>query len=191
MTRWHWVRHGPTHETSFVGWRDVAADLSDTAMIARLDAALPRDAIIVSSDLIRCIATANAIEKGRARLPHAAAIRELHFGIWDGMKFDAVAERDPILSRQYWEEPGDIRAPNGESWNDARARIQPFVDQMNVDYPDRDIIAVAHFGTILTQVQTALGCTAYDSFSHKIDNLSVTELHFSGHWTAQKINHIP
>ncbi|PHR02026.1 MAG: histidine phosphatase family protein, partial [Sulfitobacter sp.] len=38
MTIWHWVRHGPTHEKAFVGWRDVPADLSDTAQIARLNA---------------------------------------------------------------------------------------------------------------------------------------------------------
>ena len=34
MTVWHWVRHAPTHETAFVGWRDVPADLSDRARIA-------------------------------------------------------------------------------------------------------------------------------------------------------------
>ena len=36
MTTWHWVRHGPTHQKSFVGWRDVPADLSDHAQIERL-----------------------------------------------------------------------------------------------------------------------------------------------------------
>ncbi|MFT7136552.1 MAG: alpha-ribazole phosphatase, partial [Akkermansiaceae bacterium] len=51
MTTWHWVRHGPTHEKTLVGWRDVPADLSDHAQIARLNAHLPRDAILVSSDL--------------------------------------------------------------------------------------------------------------------------------------------
>ena len=61
MTTWHWVRHGPTHEKTFVGWRDVPADLSDHAQIARLDAHLPKEALMVSSDLIRCVATADAI----------------------------------------------------------------------------------------------------------------------------------
>ena len=30
MRLW-WVRHGPTHEKAFCGWRDVPADLSDHA----------------------------------------------------------------------------------------------------------------------------------------------------------------
>ena len=47
VTRFWWVRHGPTHEKAFVGWRDVPADLSDHAAIARLDAHLPQGAVLV------------------------------------------------------------------------------------------------------------------------------------------------
>ncbi|MDG1167584.1 MAG: histidine phosphatase family protein, partial [Sulfitobacter sp.] len=58
MTVWHWVRHGPTHEKTFVGWRDVPADLSDRALIGRLNSYLPSEAVVVSSDLIRSVTTA-------------------------------------------------------------------------------------------------------------------------------------
>jgi hypothetical protein len=43
----------PTHQTTFTGWRDVPADLSDDAALDRLDAYLPPDALVVSSDLNR------------------------------------------------------------------------------------------------------------------------------------------
>ena len=36
MSDWFWIRHGPTHEKNFTGWRDVPADLSDRAIIDRL-----------------------------------------------------------------------------------------------------------------------------------------------------------
>lgn len=193
MTIWHWVRHGPTHEKTFVGWRDVPADLSDTDQIARLDAHLPREALLISSDLIRCTATADALGTAtRNRLPHRADMRELHFGVWDGMHFSEVAERDPELSRAYWETPGDIVAPEGESWNQAAARVNAAVDAINNAHPEAHIIAVAHFGVILTQVQRALGVTPYQAMSHKIDNLSVTTLaHCAGSWDARRINHLP
>ncbi|HBR36935.1 MAG TPA: histidine phosphatase family protein, partial [Sulfitobacter pontiacus] len=61
MTIWHWVRHGPTHEKNFVGWRDVPADLSDVAQLGRLNAHLPQRAVMVSSDLIRASATADTL----------------------------------------------------------------------------------------------------------------------------------
>ena len=51
---------------------------------------------------------------------------------------------------------------------------------------------LAHIGVILTQVQRALGVTAYQAMSHKIDNLSVTRLqHTEGNWSAALINHCP
>ncbi|WP_420862737.1 histidine phosphatase family protein [Algirhabdus cladophorae] len=193
MTRWWWVRHGPTHEKSFVGWRDVPADLSDTAQIKRLNGLLPETATLVASDLIRASATADAVQTPqRKRLPDTPQIREFNFGDWDGLGFQAVSDSDPELARRYWEEPGDVRPPNGESWNDAAARLAQVVDQMNRDIPNGDIIAVAHFGVIMTQIQRAMGCTPYQALGHKIDNLSITTLtHEAGDWTVKQINRVP
>ncbi|MEM7521325.1 MAG: histidine phosphatase family protein [Pseudomonadota bacterium] len=193
MTTWHWVRHGPTHQKTFVGWRDVPADLSDIDQIARLNAHLPSDALMISSDLIRCVATADALAKpGRQRLPHDAMLREIDFGEWDGMHFTDIAARDPDLSRSFWETPGDVRAPNGETWNETAQRVNVAVSALNDAWPDAHIIAVAHFGVILTQVQRALDVTAYESMAHKIDNLSVTRItHVSGQWDVKTINHLP
>ena len=192
MTVWHWVRHGPTHETSFVGWRDVAADLSDTDQIARLDAALPERALLISSDLIRAAATADALARPtRTRLDHDPDLRELHFGDWDGMHWRDVAARDPELSRAYWDEPGDIRAPGGESWNQTAARVSAVVDRLNRAHPEAHVIAVAHFGVILTQLQRALGVPPTEAMAHSIDNLSVTTLQHGDGWQVQRINHLP
>lgn len=194
MTTWHWVRHGPTHEKSFVGWRDVPADLSDTALINRVRDHLPKEALLISSDLIRSVHTADALASAaHTRLPHEPDLREIHFGVWDGMRFDAVAARDPELSRAFWEKPGDIRAPEGESWNQTMARVDGVVDRLNQNHPDSHIIAVAHFGVILTQVQRALGVSAYEAMAHKIDNISVTTLHHNGgeQWDVTQINHLP
>lgn len=193
MTVWHWVRHGPTHEKTFVGWRDVPADLSDAAQIARLDAHLPDEAVIVASDLIRASATADAVARtSRMRVPDERNLRELHFGAWDGMHWKDVAIRDPDLSRAYWESPGDIIAPGGESWNQAALRVNSVVDRLNAAHPEAHIIAAAHFGVILTQVQRALGINAVATMAHKIDNLSVTTLVFTpSGWRVDAINHLP
>ena len=78
-TRWWWVRHGPTHEKAFVGWRDVPADLSDHAQLKRLSDFLPADALVVSSDLIRASDTASAIQGARTELPHEHNFREMNF----------------------------------------------------------------------------------------------------------------
>ncbi len=191
MTRFWWVRHGPTHEKAMTGWRDVPADLSDTAALARLNAHLPRDAAVLSSDLIRATATADALTP-RRRLPHAPALREIDFGDWDGKLWSDIAETHPDLSRLYWEHPGDHAPPNGESWNAAAARATAATDRLLADHRDRDLILVAHFGIILTQLARALQTTPHKALSHRIDPLSVTCLrHVGTRWLADSINHCP
>lgn len=187
MTRIFWVRHGPTHAKAMVGWTDIAADLSDIAALDRLSAFLPH-APVVSSDLRRAVATADAIQRDRPRLPNDPALREINFGAWEMQAFAEV--EDQALIRAYWDDPGTIAPPGGESWNAVSARVNDAVDRL-AGTADT-IIAVAHFGVILTQVQRALGIGAYAAFSHRIDNLSVTEIAMDpAVWQAARINHCP
>ncbi|CUK01261.1 Alpha-ribazole phosphatase [Ruegeria denitrificans] len=192
MTRLHLVRHGPTHAKTIVGWSDVPADLGDHAAIARLHDHLPAKALVVSSDLLRAADTASAIQGKRRRLPHHSDLREIHFGAWEMRNFKEIEAEDPDLAFAYWDNPGDVRPPQGESWNEVRARVDAVVDQFVADHTGQDLIIVAHFGVILTQVQRALDVDAQEAFSHRIDNLSVTDItHHGGHWSVGRINHCP
>lgn len=190
MTHVHWVRHGPTHEKAFVGWRDVPADLSDTDALARLSASLPASAVLISSDLIRAVATADALATpDRPRLAHAPDLREFNFGDWDGLAFPEVAARDPVLSRAFWEQPGSIAPPGGESWQAVEARVSACIDMLAQAH--EEIIAVAHIGVIMSQIGRALG-SATEAMRHKIDNLSVTDLHLTtSGWQVGQINRLP
>lgn len=191
MSRLFMVRHGPTHAKSMVGWSDVPADLSDLAALERLSGFLPQEAPVISSDLSRAVETANAIENGRARLPHDADLREMHFGDWELRRFDEVSAEAPDHIRAFWETPGEIAPPNGESWNAVCARVDRAVNRLLASHAGQDLIVVAHFGAILTQVARAEGLDGSAAFGHKIDNLSVTVIETVGDWGASRINHIP
>ncbi len=183
------VRHGPTHAKTMVGWSDIAADLSDTSAIARLRETLP-NAPVVSSDLIRAIATADVLHPAN-RLPHDQHLREINFGDWELRTFSEVEAEDPTTIRAYWETPGHVAPPNGESWNAVRHRVDAAIDGY-LSAGHADLIVVAHFGVILTQVQRALGIGAYEAFSHRIDNLSITAIEFAPTgWSVDMINHNP
>lgn len=171
-----WIRHGPTHQKTFVGWRDVPADLTDRAKLSRLDAALPSEAALISSDLRRCVETAAELTPGRKLLPPDRDLREFNFGAWDGLTFDEVAARDPVLSRRFWDEPGDLRAPDGESWNDVDARVSAAVRRLLVGRAGQDLIVVAHFGVILTQLARCEGQTVMSALGQKIEPLSITRI---------------
>ncbi len=192
MTRLHLVRHGPTHAKTMVGWSDLPADLSDQAALQRLHDHIPADAVVVSSDLSRAADTATAIQGQRLRLPHHPDLREINFGTWELRGFAEIEAEDPELAFAYWDNPGEVRPPNGESWNDVRARVDKTVDALMAAQESADLVIVAHFGVILTQVQRALDIEAQQAFSHRIDNLSVTQITYhAGEWSVGAINHLP
>lgn len=169
MTRFWLVRHGPTHAKTMIGWTDLPADLSDAAALHRLSAHLPR-APVISSDLARATATADALN--RPRLPHDPALREIHFGQWEARSFAEVEAEDPARIRAFWDQPGATRPPGGESWNDLTARTWAALDRLHGTAPD--LIVVAHFGPILAGLQRAAGITPLEAFAHRIEPLSVT-----------------
>ncbi|SHI97242.1 histidine phosphatase family protein [Wenxinia saemankumensis] len=177
MSRLFWVRHGPTHQKAFTGWRDVPADLGDRAALARLDAALPAGSVLVASDLVRASHTADALGAGRLRLPDRADLREFHFGDWDGRHFSDVAGTDPDLSRAYWERPGDVAPPGGESWHAAARRVDAAEAELLAAHPGRDVIVVAHLGVILTRWAAATGRTPEEAIGQHVAPLSITEIH--------------
>ena len=191
MTRLHWVRHGPTHATTMIGWTDRPADLSDTAAVGRLDAALPRGALVVSSDLLRARTTADALSSGRRRLPHDPRLREIHFGAWENRSFAQVEAGTPRRMQAFWLNAGEARAPGGETWNELRARVSAAMQDLAARHQGEEIVIVSHFGPILVALQAALGLDVQEAFGHRIEPLSVTSLARSPEgWTVGPINRI-
>ncbi len=183
-----------------VGWTDLPADLTDHAALARLSAHLPPAAPLISSDLSRAIATADALAlPARPRLPHDQGLREIHFGAWEMRGFAEVEAETPDLIRAFWESPGTIRAPGGECWNDVAARVAAALTRLPDQAPDQapgqapgQVIVVCHFGAILAALQACLHLSPAEVFTHKIDTLSVTELHKTrSGWQLTRINHTP
>nr|WP_281347157.1 histidine phosphatase family protein [Tritonibacter litoralis] len=185
------LRHGPTHAKSMVGWSDLPADLSDTAALARIHDYVPNDALVVSSDLSRAVETAHAVQGQRQRLPHDPRLREMHFGAWELRTWAELEAETPDHIRAFWETPGDVQPPDGESWNQLCTRVDTVFDDLATQYAGQNLLVVGHFGQILTQVQRADQLTAEEAFAHRIDNLSVTEVvKGSDGWSLQRINQI-
>lgn len=186
MTRFWLVRHGPTHARTLTGWTDLPADLSDTAALERLSAALPAAAPVVSSDLARAVQTAAALAGPRPRLPPDPRLREIHFGAWEGLAADAAAARDPALARSFWE-GGPVVPPGGEGWTDLDTRVAAAIDALA---GPPDVIVVAHFGAILAALARAAGLTLPQALAQRIEPLSLTEIARGPQgWQVGRINH--
>ncbi len=198
MTTWWCVRHGPTHVKTMYGWTDLPADLSDTAALERLSGYLPADGIVVASTLQRASATADAIQGNRQRLQNEPDLREANFGDWETLSPDDLEGSDHELAMKYWQSPGDVAPPGGESWNQVRDRAANVVRRLSQAHEGKNIIAVSHFGVIMTKLQHATGMSPANATRFHIDTLSVTCLEHLGDtlsgadtWRVRCVNFLP
>ena len=201
-TRWWWVRHAPVRGDGgrIYGQRDLACDCSDAAAFASLAAALPQGAVWFASHLQRTHQTAAAIwSAGLAapdRLLQERDLAEQHLGDWQGMDRAAFFVGRKMTPASYWFAPAHERAPNGESFADVAARVRRAVDGLTLRWRGRDIVAVAHGGTIKAALAMALGVAPEGGLAFAIDNCSLTRLDHMQRgdetgWRVAMVNHQP
>lgn len=184
-TRWWWIRHAPvTTPEHIYGQRDLPADTSHAPTFEALAALLPEDAVLVTSDLQRTIQTAAAIGEAGLDLPEPIveeSLREQHFGDWQGVPRENFHESQNREMRRFWLAPAQERAPNGESFVDVMARVAPTVMRLTAAHAGRDIVCVAHGGTIRAALAMALILHPETALSFTTANCSVTRIdHLTG-----------
>ncbi|MBN2751228.1 MAG: histidine phosphatase family protein [Rhodospirillaceae bacterium] len=183
-TRWWWVRHAlvPVAGKIVYGRTDVACDTSDTVLFAAQAARLPKDAILVTSGLSRAVKTLEAlVAAGYPADPASAlvepAFEERFFGDWENLSWDEIDGRDPGAPLRFWENPFGFRPPGGgENTFDHGVRVAAAVEQLNALYPNRDIVAVAHAGTIRAQIGTVLSLSPVNAAVIDVDFVSISRI---------------
>lgn len=181
VTRWWWIRHAPVtaNEGRIYGRGDLPCVIDDTATFDWLAKVLPKDALLVTSNLMRTHQTADAIAKSGLTLAprqEFVDLAEQDFGDWQGQHYSDVEKTDPRVVHDYWLCPAHYRPPGGESFVDLIARTAPVVERISDQNPGRDIIAVTHGGTIRAALSVALGLDPERVLSFTIDNLSLTRI---------------
>jgi len=199
-TRWWWVRHAPVREDGgcIYGQKDLGCDTSDRVVFEAVGKILPRNAVWYASNLKRTHQTADAIwAAGFPRpsdMPHVHAFAEQHLGQWQGMNRAAFLASLPAGS--HWFAAIDEPAPGGESFMDLYNRTIGAIGRINAEQAGRDVIVVAHGGTIRAAVGLALGGLPEKGLAFDIDNCSVTRLdHVAsagrGVWRLPMVNQQP
>ncbi|KAB2913367.1 MAG: histidine phosphatase family protein [Hyphomicrobiaceae bacterium] len=203
-TRWWWIRHAPVPDGGFIyGQRDLDCDCGDEEIFRALARELPRDAIWLTSNLVRTRQTAAAILAASGER-HAgvepapiAEFAEQHLGDWQGLERKAFYAERKVGTHTLWFAPADERPPGGESFADLVDRVRPAIERLTAEHRGRDIIAVTHGGTIRAALAHALGLSPQAALAFAIENCSITRLDFlspdqnTGLWRAVAANHRP
>ncbi len=181
VTHWWWIRHAPVtaNEGRIYGRSDLPCVTDDPDLYAGLAAMLPKDALLVTSNLMRTHQTADAIAAAGLTLPEREVFDDLaeqNFGDWQGRHYADIEAVDPRVVHDFWLCPAHCRPPGGESFVDLIARVAPVIETVSDANPGRHIIAVAHGGTIRAALAIALGLDPERALSFTIDNCSLTRI---------------
>ncbi|MBB45659.1 MAG: phosphoglycerate mutase [Rhodospirillaceae bacterium] len=199
-TRWYFVRHAPVdnQEGRIYGASNPSANVSDFRSFEILAQRLPVSAISVTSHLRRTHQTLQALENSGLKIKKQIVDKRLgeqDFGDWVGKTHDEAQKLFGDSYDQFWLAPGSGKPPNGESFLEVLERVQTCVRELTLKFRGKDIICVAHGGSIRAALALALGLNGDQAMVFSIDNLSTTvidyihpENGFHGGWRVRGTN---
>ena len=172
----HFVRHG---ETTYNAERRIQGQMHEVPLsdLGRRQAiemaetlAATNASAILSSDLLRAMDTARAISArlGLTVTPEPA-LRERHFGVMQGRLYE---EFEAEVRGLWWSDMRE-RFEGGESWADVYDRVAAFLDGLRASPPGREVILVAHGGTVNVALTHLAGKPVDEMTFERIENCAV------------------
>lgn len=182
MLRVYLVRHGQTAWNQvgrIQGHSDTPLDevgRRQAAQVARwLAERVRRPLGVYSSDLQRAFHTAQVIAEAlNAPLLPEPALRERHWGLWEGLTSAEVQQRFPEHHFTYLYDPMVGTPPEAEPMGDFWARVQRFGQRLLQTYPDGEVVVVGHGGSLRILLCEALAGDVQTYRRIRLDNTSVS-----------------
>ncbi len=174
------LRHGETlwnRDGRFQGQLDI--ELNDTGRRQARQAArrLARERIdvIYSSDLRRASETAEIVAQGRGMTPITTpALRERHWGDWQGLYGAEVRDRFPELVRRWAQGDPDMASAGGETIRELCRRVSAWVSEIPAKHPGQTVLAVGHGAALKAMIGGLIGLPMEMLGRFRLDNASVS-----------------
>lgn len=181
-TRLILVRHGVTEwnrEYRFQGQTDIKLSREGREQALALQKRLLREKLdfIYSSDLCRAWETAEIIAEPHGKqVQFVPGMRELNFGVWEGLTYGEIERGYPELVKIWRESPHLLTLPQGESFEILRDRSVGAIETLLKTHPGNTIAVVTHGGTIAASICGLLGEPLSHMWNYKQQNTAVNIL---------------
>jgi probable phosphoglycerate mutase len=160
----HLVRHGetiltPTRKFSGTGALDPELTEDGLAQAERVAAEVAKlkPEVLISSPLKRARQTADAISRTTGlEVIEDTDWYELSFGTWDGKSIEEVKAETPD-DYQAWLNSSSYRPGGGESYDEARLRVDAALEKLLAKYPGKKVVVVTHNGVIKSAANLVIG----------------------------------
>jgi broad specificity phosphatase PhoE len=177
------ARHAPTDwngKDRYQGHEDIALGPTGRQLAALLAERLGGERIdeIHTSDLRRAWQTASAVSDTR-RLPLRSdpRLRELHFGIWQGLTYDEVRQAYPEVLAAWEADALRVAPPGGETLAQLASRVGGFLGGLTAEATlDQTVLVVAHKGSLQVLLCLALGLPPQARWQFRLEPAALSEL---------------
>lgn len=146
------IRHGETdwsYQKRYCGFTDIELNEKGRQQARRLLKRLSKEKIhkVYSSDMKRTLQFAKIVFKD---LPaeELLDLREMNFGIFEGLTYKDIMEKYPKVYREWLGNPLDIIVPRGESLKTLARRVRKALKRILSQNSDKKVAVFTHGGPI-------------------------------------------
>lgn len=163
------LRHGASTAAhrACTGWSDPElADPEGTTRRMRAFADVIGEAeLILTSDLRRASGTALPVARAlRAPMRRLRSLREISFGLWEGLTWEQIAARHPAAHADYIGAWRSAAFPDGESVPALWRRVERVAHRL----PAGRTVVIAHAGSLRALAAAILGWTMEQAMARSI-----------------------
>ena len=186
-TRLLLIRHGeiePRHQHTFGGRIDMSLSARGHKQAKTLAKYLRGKTIdaIYASPMKRVQQTlAPFLNNGAPVQTILPALRELDFGDWTGLGWQAVSERFGFSAYEWLDQIELKGAPNGESGKTFRARVEPCLREIIRRHRGQNVAVFCHGGVIRMMLAILLNLPLSKTNQFEIEYASVTQVALHPH----------
>jgi len=151
-TRLILIRHGQTDwnlKRKYSGFVNVRLNQTGKKQAQKLGGRLKDGKFdkIYSSDRKRALETARIVFKSR-KIEVVPDLRELHFGIFEGLTYKVIMKKHPEIYKRWLDDPYSVTIPKGEALKDFKKRIVAAFKKIISLNNGKCVAAVCHGGVI-------------------------------------------
>jgi len=146
------IRHGETewsYQKRYCGFTDIDLNEKGRWQARKLLKRLSKEKLhkAYSSDMKRTLQFAKIVLKDMP-VEELSHLREINFGIFEGLTYQDVMEKHPLVYRKWLENPLDIIIPQGESLNSLAGRVRKALRRILSQNSNKTVAVFTHGGPI-------------------------------------------
>jgi broad specificity phosphatase PhoE len=162
------IRHAETDLAGrFCGHSDPPVNERGHRQIEELVRSLDGESIdaVYSSDLARSLTTAEAVASAFGLSPVVTrALREIYFGVWEGLSWEEIESRDEAYARQWSIAYPELPAPDGELFEAFQTRVLIEVERLLAMPNQKHAVVITHGGVMRVVLRVLCGAGEKESW---------------------------